>query len=471
MLELAKNFVQFHYDNKMAIMNADFPRPLIFTKGIEKLKDALDNPSLIKEGKLLDLLIKFKVLVKGQEIKPKTHQSFIFEGKKDLGLYMLVTQSCNLRCNYCLGDNPGYMNCQTMNLDTAKKALEKAAQSMLPNGKIQVIYFGGEPLLNWKLIKQCIEYIDNDLKNRFDVKFKNHVTTNLTLLPEDFIDLAIKHDISVLVDIDGDKNIHNKMRPEKTGKGSYDTIMKNLEKISKSSIYYELRATVTSDNVNHIRDISNHHSNLNPAACAFPTLIPVDSEGNPISSDLYPNPDTFSKGLKDVILDNKFDLSCVCPSNVISARMLRGEFVIYGCGMILGNTAVINYDGDVYPCIYFVGQKDFLLGNIKESNNPLSQKNWYDKFYSKHESKLHVDNLEECKDCSIRYLCGGGCSVRMLSLNRNDQTSLKARKYFLDINCKSSWASVEAAIKYFENKTKDGKPAYVATNPPGKGGW
>lgn len=467
MLVATKNLVHLTYEGKEVFMNSLFSRPLIFNKGAEQVKAAIKNPDSIEDNALLNLLKKFKILVEEEEIAPKTHQQFLMDGKKDLGLYMLVTQKCNLGCTYCLGDNPSYLNQHSMDFTIAKLALEKSARAMRKKGNIQIIYFGGEPLLNWALIKQCIEFVENELKMQFDVNFKHHVTTNLTTLPSDFIEVAEKHNVSILVDIDGRCDLHNKMRPYRNGNGSYDSIIKNLEKISKSDIYYELRATVTSENVEYLPGILKHHRNLNPAACAFPTLIPVNSEGLPLNSNMFPDPDVYSAKLKDVIKEQLFDLSCVCPSNVISARMLRGEYVVYGCGMILGNTAVVNHNGDIFPCIYFVGQKEFCLGNLEKDHNPLSQENWYEKFWLKHERKLHVDNLNECHNCAIRYYCGGGCSVRMLSLQCNDLASKNAKDYFYNINCKASWASVESAIKYFEDKTQKGH-AYIKTNPARK---
>jgi len=465
MLKVAKNLVCFSYDDKKVFMNSNFSRPLIFKKGAEQVERALKQPDSITDIKLLNLLKKFKILIEDEESVPKTHQKFILEGKKDLGLYMLVTQKCNLGCTYCLGDNPSYLNNKSMDIETAKMALEKAAMSMLPKGEIQVIYFGGEPLLNWELVKECINFVVNDLSLRFDVNFKNHITTNLTHLPPDFIEIAIKHKVSVLVDIDGNCNLHNSMRPYRTGEGSYEKIIENIKKIADHNIYYELRATITSENVAHLRDILKHHHNLKPAACAFPTLIPVDSEGTPLDSKMFPDPDIYHQGLKDVINDKLFDLSSICPSNVISERMLRGEFVVYGCGMILGNTAVIDHDGTVYPCIYFVGQDNFCLGNVNNEDNPLSQKNWYDKFYLKYEKELHVDNVEKCSECSIRYFCGGGCSVRLLSLKGDDEQTQKAKDYFFDINCKASWASIESAVRYFEEKASSDPANEERTTP------
>lgn len=460
-LRPAADLVRFEREGTLTLMNGRYPRPLIFRRGVDVVKAALDCPDGISDPALRELLVRFRILVTEQEPIPETHQRFEIEGKRDLGLYLLVTQQCNLGCVYCLGRNESYLNNARMSEATAKLTIEKAAQSMAPNGRLQIIYFGGEPLLNWGVVRECIRYVDEELRGRYDVEFKNHLTTNLTVLPEDFLDVAAAHGVSVLVDLDGPCNIHNRNRPFRSGRPSYNKIIRNIEKLRERKIYYELRATVTSDNVADLRAIQEHHERLKPEACAFPTLIPVDSEGHALDPALYPDAEVYARELSGAISDHRFDLSRVCPSNVIATRMLRGEFVVYGCGMILGNTGVVDHDGTVYPCIYFVGQEAFRLGSISDPGNVLSQEN-YQQFFDTYAPQLHVDNLEECRSCPIRYLCGAGCSIRFLSLKGDDEWTRRARRYFLEINCAASWASVEAAIDYFNNKSQR---AGVAVQP------
>jgi uncharacterized protein len=444
----AADLVQLERPGTLILMNGRYPRPLVFRRGIEVVKAALGHPDEIRDATLRELLLRFRILVTEEEAIPQTHQRFEPEGKRDLGLYLLVTQQCNLGCVYCLGRNESYLNNSRMSEQTAKLAIEKAAQSMAPKGRLQVIYFGGEPLLNWNVVRECIRYVDEELRGKYDVEFKNHITTNLTVLPPDFLDVAAACGVSVLVDIDGTRDVHNRCRPFRSGRPSYDRIVRNVELLKARNIYFELRTTVISDNVEELRAIQEHHHGLKPEACAFPTLIPVDSEGHALDPKLYPDPRAFARELSGAIGDKRFDLSRVCPSNVIATRMLRGEFVVYGCGMILGNTGVVDHDGTVYPCIYFVGQEDFRLGNIADPGNALSQEG-YRRFFETQAPRLHVDNVAECRNCPIRYLCGAGCSIRLLSLRGDDEWTNCARKYFLDISCAASWASVEAAIDYF----------------------
>jgi uncharacterized protein len=426
---------------------------LIFYQGIDLVNRAIENPATIRNEKLLTLLKEYRLLIDEniEEPIPFTHQNFNDKGKSELGLYLLVTQKCNLGCTYCLGDNESYLNSTSMSFDVMIKTIDYAVDSMLQNGTINFIYFGGEPLLNWKLIKQAVVYIEEELHPPIKINFKHNITTNLTFLPTDFIDFASKYNISVLVDIDGYCNLHNKMRPFRNGSPSYDIIVKNVKILKKHKIYFEIRSTVTSENVESLDDISKHHKHLEPSACAFPTLIPVDSEGTILDSEKYPDSKVYYSELSKVIKNNEFSLSSICPSNVLVNRVLTGEFVKFDCGIILGNTIAVTHDGDVYPCIYFVGQPDFCMGNILKDPNPLSQ-NKCKKFYEKYNTILNVDNIEECKRCAIRYLCGGGCAIRLLSLTNDNEKTQKAKKYFYDITCAGSWASIESMVEYFEAK-------------------
>lgn len=453
MYKIAKDLIKYEYPNKLVLMNGRFPRPLIFYKGFDLVNSALIDPNNINNQKLIELLTDYKILIDGnvEEPIPFTHQSFNINGKSELGLYLLVTQKCNLGCTYCLGDNESYINSSSMSFETIKKTIDSAVNSMLPNGTINFIYFGGEPMLNWKLIKQAVVYIEDELKTSFKINYKHNITSNLTYLPNDFIDFASKYHISVLVDIDGNCNTHNLMRPFRDGKPSYDKIVANVKILKQNNIYFEIRSTITSENVSQINEISKHHKSLEPSACAFPTLIPVDSEGTILDSKMYPDPKIYYSQLSQAIKNNEFTLSNICPSNVLANRVLRGEFVKFECGMILGNTIAVTHEGDVYPCIYFIGQPDFCMGNVLSDTNPLTQENCIH-FYEKYNSVLNVDNIEECKECAIRYICGGGCSVRLLSLQKDNEETKKAKDYFYNITCAGSWSSIETMVEYFENK-------------------
>lgn len=174
-LHASKNLIKFEYDGKKVYMNTSHSRPLIFSRGGEQVDSAILDPENINNPELLGLLKKYRILIDSEEPTPTTYQAFNKLGKSDMGLYLLVTQNCNLACGYCLGNNNSYMNYKVMELDTAKKSIKLAAESMLPAGKLQIIYFGGEPLLNWKLVKECIKYVDTELKEQFNIDFRHSI--------------------------------------------------------------------------------------------------------------------------------------------------------------------------------------------------------------------------------------------------------------------------------------------------------
>jgi uncharacterized protein len=455
MLKKTKDLVILESNEKMILMNGRFLRPLIFDKGIDLLKKSLEFPNSIQNLNLKKILLEYKILLDDDfdSSELKTHQDFNENGKKELGLYLLVTQNCNLRCKYCLGANESYLNSNPMSFEILRKSIDSAIQSMLPNSSINFIFFGGEPLLNWELVKNAVLYIENNsLINEMKISVKHNITSNFTHIPEDFIEFAQKYGISVLIDIDGDCKIHNSMRPMRGGKPSYDKIVKNIKKLENSNVHYEIRSTITSENVGLISEISKLHKSLKGSACAFPTLTPVDSEGTILDSEMYPDPKVYFSEISKTIKNEDYSLSNICPSNVIAQRILKRELVKYDCGMLMGNTLAVTHDGYVYPCIYFIGQEEFNLGNVQDDINPMLQSKCKS-FFDKYSEQLNVDNIDDCKDCSIRYICGGGCSVRMLSLQGNDIATMKAKQYFKEITCAMAWSSVESSINYFKTKT------------------
>ena len=451
MLTVARDLVRLEEDGRLVLMNGRFPRPLVFSRGIPDVEAALADPNHICDSGLRDLLVRFHILIEGNESLPLSHQKFNLESKTDFGIYLLVTQNCNLGCTYCLGKGTEYLDGRTMSVEVAERAIRSGLDTISPNGALQLIYFGGEPLLNWKLIKHCLSFAKREGSLQPDRKIKHHITTNLTLLPPDFIEIAKEYHLTVLVDVDGPCSTHDKMRPFRNGSPSYARVMDNLDVLAREGIYFEIRATITSENVNELQAIQAHHHKLKPRCCALPTLTPVDASGRPLDPATYPDPATYRRELNKVADEGLFDLSSLCPTNVVAARMLRFEFVTYGCGMLMGNTAAVSHDGTVYPCIYLVSRPDFVLGNLAEASNPFIQIN-YSRLFEKWKRRLHVDEMEKCNGCAIRYLCGGGCPLRIMALDEMTEPHRIAREYFREISCATSWAAVESTIRSYETR-------------------
>jgi uncharacterized protein len=317
-----------------------------------------------------------------------------------------------------------------MTEEIAYKSVERCLDSVSPGGKLEIVFFGGEPLLNWPLAKKVITYCENNLAKRCkDKEIRYHITSNLTILPNDLIKWAKRYNITFLCDIDGPEDIHNECRPYKNGKGSHARIVKNIERLTNSGLKVALRSTITRRNQDCMLEIAKHHKELGGIGSAFVPVNPVNSDEDILPETLMPSISKMASGLAKVYKSKVWDTQDLFPFNVYATHLRDGGRSVTGCGAPYGNTPVVDVNGDVYPCIYLVGIKRFYLGNILNENYPDDNVfDWMMDF-------LHVDNMEECKECAWRYICGGGCPVGKLTVFENPMASRKTVKYCSGIRC------------------------------------
>ncbi len=410
------------------LVNCLFMRPLQIKKGKKIVLSLIEKETIIpnkrgdKESKILTMLLKHKIVVPydDPEIIQETKNRNKFSA---LSLYLLVSQACNLSCIYCLAGKQKYRTNEKMSNDVICMALEKASQHLNEGGELQIIFFGGEPMLNVKAIAEGIKYVNDRLKLKYpSIKYRFHITTNLTKLTNYAQELIKRNNISILTDVDGAEIEHNKLRPFSSGKSSYASIIKNIQKLNKANVPISVRTTVTSTNVQKLDEIFKHHCKLGIKRQGYPILIPVDSDGKEVGSELYPDLNKFAIYIAKMIRMSFEKKVVLLPFGNMLDRVIFQHPQVYGCGMPLGNTAVVNAQGDVYPCIYLVGEKRFYLGNIHDE--AVSFNYSFDEY--------HVDKITDCKDCKFKYLCGGGCVIRIMQAKN---LSKQAFKYFTDITC------------------------------------
>lgn len=216
-------------------------------------------------------------------------------------------------------------------------------------------------------------------------------------------------------------------------------IRRNIARLRKEGIEVALRVTVTSYNVDYMVNVARHHQELDGAGCAFVALNPVNSDKEIIPIELLPDPDKFVNGLVQVYEQGLWNMKNLYPLNEYAGRIKPGGKMQWGCGAPFGNTPVIDEKGDVYACIWLVGIKDFYLGNIFEGypDESLVAKMVWD---------LHVDNIEECKDCPWKYLCGGGCPVKRLTVDNNPNATAGVKAYCHNVTCKTTKALAEIVL-------------------------
>jgi uncharacterized protein len=176
-------------------------------------------------------------------------------------------------------------------------------------------------------------------------------------------------------------------------------------------------------------EIAKHHKEIGGIGSAFVPVNPVNSDEDILPQELIPSANKVIKGLTQVYKSNIWDIKDLFPFNVYASLISGGDKIVMGCGAPYGNTPVVDVNGDVYPCIYLVGIKRFYLGNIVNHNYPDNNiLDWMMDF-------LHVDNIEGCKECGWRYICGGGCPVGKLTVFENPKAKRKTVKYCNSIRC------------------------------------
>jgi len=437
-------------DGQLILMNVNYPRPVVIRKGIDYVKSFMKNPVKENDFELYNFLFKHRII--GFDlVPPKIKDDFNTVAKKSLALYMLVTQKCNLSCSYCLAGTKGYRQPKTMSKEIAFLSLDSALSSLQSDGSLEIIFFGGEPLLNWKLIKECLIYIENTLRKKYkDIKMSFNMTSNMTILPTDFVEIAKKYRISILVDVDGPEELHDSARFYINGKPTYSKIKANLKLLADANIPFQMRATIFSGNVACIPDIVKIHKEMGATSSGLPILIPINSDGNILTDQLYPDLNLYSNGIKEVLNNHTYEIFNLFPPNVYAERILKGNFVQHGCGIARGSVAVVTSLGDVYPCIYLVGKSDFYLGNIL-ADSPFSQSNFDSRFRQRYEKLINVNNMDICNNCHNKYLCGGGCPIRILSFLEKVNDENKGQNYFFKANCITAKTSIQETLWYYAN--------------------
>jgi len=450
---------------KLLLASADEFNPLYFPEGKEYIKEFIKD---IKEKNiesihekfpdsetLINLLLSHKILVPFSQKKRKEKPSLPSLKDKSQGasLYLLISQSCNLSCIYCLDGKSTYEKNGNLMMteEVAFRAIEKTLQNIRAGGNLDIIFFGGEPLLNWPMTKKIIIRCEEYFKPRYkDINLHYHTTSNLFLIPEDLIEWAKKYKMTFLCDIDGPPEIHNLLRPGKDGKGSFDKTAENVKLLASAGLKVSLRATVTSHNQDYMTETAKIHRDLGGAGSAFVNLNPVNSDKLILPSEWNPDPKKYLKGLKEIIEKGIWDSKYVFPVNDYEKRLEFRCKMLTGCGAAYGKTATVTVRGDIFPCIYWVGIASLKIGNVFDEENYYTSP-----VLKKLIEKLHIDYVKGCRRCKWRYFCAGGCPVHKISIEENPLAGEETIKYANSINCIISrglldyllWKKAEEAYK------------------------
>lgn len=319
-------------------------------------------------------------------------------------LCLHVSHDCNLRCGYCFagtGDfGTGRMH---MDLDVAKSAIDFVILRSVGRRNLEVDFFGGEPLMNFEVVKKTVEYARSiEKKHGKNIRFT--ITTNGVLLDDEKIKYINENMSNVVLSIDGSQNTNDNMRKTIDGRGSYDVIMPKFQKLidGRDKDYYA-RGTFTSKNLNfsedvlHIAEAGFKHLSVEP-------VTKEDGSGFEITKADLPKIYAEYEKLCDIILKKRTEDKSFNFFHFL-IDLDQGPCVIKrlrGCGAGYEYVAVTP-EGDIYPCHQFVGREEYKIGSVHDKSFNMQMS---DEF-----SSMNVYSRNKCKDCWAKFYCSGGCSA------------------------------------------------------------
>ncbi len=320
-------------------------------------------------------------------------------------LCLHVAHTCNLNCSYCFASQGKYHGERAvMSFEVGKRALDFLVENSGTRRNLEVDFFGGEPLLNFDVVKQLVAYargIEKDAKKNF----RFTLTTNGMLIDDDVIDFANREMHNVVLSLDGRKEIHDRFRVDYAGRGSWDTIVPKFQKLveARGGKNYYIRGTFTHANPDFLRDIETMldlgftELSMEPVVCAADDPSALTQDDLPVVLRQY-------EELADLMIRRR---KAGKPFTFYHYMIdLTAGPCIYkrisGCGSGTEYMAVTPW-GDLYPCHQFVGDEAFRLGDI-----------WHGVTNTAVQSEFAACNVyarPDCRDCWAKLYCSGGCAA------------------------------------------------------------
>lgn len=365
------------------------------------------------------------------------YENYIIDFKKRQtvvkALCLHIAHDCNLACQYCFAEEGEYHGRRAlMSYEVGRKALDFLVANSGNRINLEVDFFGGEPLMNWQVVKDLVAY-GRSLEAPHNKKFRFTLTTNGVLLNDDILEFANKEMANVVLSIDGRKDVHNKMRPFRGGQGSYDLIVPKFQKVAESreQMNYYVRGTFTHENldfsedVNHLADLGFKQISVEPVVAQPEDYYAIREEDIP---QLLAEYDKLAVDLlerhKNGEPVNFFHFMIDLQGGPCVAKRLSG------CGSGTEYLAVTPW-GDLYPCHQFVGNEEFLLGNVDEG---IKRTDIVDEFKT-----CNVYAKPKCKNCFAKFYCSGGCAANSYNFHGSINDAY-------DIGCELQRKRVECAI-------------------------
>ncbi len=395
---------------------------------LEKIPDNILKHQNLKIYKMSDIVEAYDEIVwlvkHGKLFSEDVYQQFV-DKHFDMpvkAVCLHVAHDCNLRCKYCFASTGDFGTTRKlMSFETGKKAIDFLIKNSGERKNLELDFFGGEPLMNFDVVKKVVEYA-REQEKIYNKNFRFTITTNGVLLDDDKIDFINKEMSNVVLSLDGRKQVNDEMRKTFNNLGSYDVIVPKFQKLVKERNYenYYVRGTFTKNNldfsedVKHFVDLGFDQVSLEPAVTAADKDYAITKEDLDKIFHEYEN------------LANEMIRRCKKKAKIEQYReMADGDDRLFnffhfmidldqgpcvlkrlrGCGC--GNEYIaVTPEGDIFPCHQFVGKSEWKMGSVLDNSFDLNIKKIF--------ANSNVYTKEDCQNCWAKFYCSGGCNANNL---------------------------------------------------------
>ena len=320
-------------------------------------------------------------------------------------LCLHVAHTCNLNCSYCFAAQGKYQGERAlMSFEVGKRALDFLIENSGNRKNLEVDFFGGEPLMNFDVVKKLVEYA-RSIEKEHNKNFRFTLTTNGVLIDDDVIDFCNREMNNVVLSLDGRKEVHDRLRKDYKGNGSYDLIVPKFQKFveKRGDKSYYIRGTYTHKNTDftndifHMADLGFKELSMEPVVCAPGEEYALTEDDLPVLFEQY---EILAKEMLKRDSENRGFTFYHYMIDLSNGPCIYKR--ISGCGSGTEYLAVTPW-GELFPCHQFVGDEKYSMGNIYDG---VTNTKMRDRF-----KKCNVYSRPECADCWAKLYCSGGCAA------------------------------------------------------------
>lgn len=320
-------------------------------------------------------------------------------------LCLHVAHTCNLNCSYCFAAQGKYQGERAlMSFEVGKRALDFLIENSGNRKNLEVDFFGGEPLMNFDVVKKLVEYA-RSIEKEHSKNFRFTLTTNGVLIDDDVIDFCNREMNNVVLSLDGRKEVHDRLRKDYKGNGSYDLIAPKFQKFveKRGDKSYYIRGTYTHKNTDftndifHMADLGFKELSMEPVVCAPGEEYALTEDDLPV---LFKQYEILAKEMLKRDSENRGFTFYHYMIDLSNGPCIYKR--ISGCGSGTEYLAVTPW-GELFPCHQFVGDEKYSMGNIYDG---VTNTKMRDRF-----KKCNVYSRPECADCWAKLYCSGGCAA------------------------------------------------------------